>query len=378
MQIEKMKVSDLKYAPYNPRKIDEKELAKLKRSISEFGYVEPIVWNERTGFVVGGNQRLKALRELGIEEVDVVVVDLDDAKEKALNVALNKISGEWDFIKLKDVLTDIDTGDFDIELTGFDLDEIADLITFDKEPEEDGFDTDTAIEEIEEPKTKRGDIYLLGKHRLMCGDSTVKEDVEKLMDGKKAELGLCDPPYNVGLNYETYDDSLDTKQYKEFNKNWFVLLQKNTAKQIVTPGAANESLWVTLCVPYHIAPWVKTNALTNGKISHFMCAEPILFYGEKWGKKRASDVFDFPIGSQKGVGNHPCPKPLKLFADLISNYSEADDLVLDLFGGSGSTLIACEQLNRICYMMELDERYCDVIVRRREEFTGKKAQLIRK
>jgi len=129
MKIEKMKVSDLKYAPYNPRKIDDKELAKLKRSISEFGYVEPIVWNERTGFVVGGNQRLKALRELGIEEVDVVVVDLDDAKEKALNVALNKISGEWDFIKLKDVLTDIDTGDFDIELTGFGLEEIENLIS---------------------------------------------------------------------------------------------------------------------------------------------------------------------------------------------------------------------------------------------------------
>ena len=129
MKIQSMKVSDLKFAPYNPRKIADKELAKLKRSISEFGYVEPIVWNKRTGFVVGGNQRLKILRELAIEEVDVVVVDLDDAKEKALNVALNKISGEWDFPKLKDLLTDIDTGDFDIELTGFDLDEIADLIS---------------------------------------------------------------------------------------------------------------------------------------------------------------------------------------------------------------------------------------------------------
>jgi len=129
MKIQSMKVSDLKFAPYNPRKIADKELAKLKRSISEFGYVEPIVWNKRTGFVVGGNQRLKALRELEIEEVDVVVVDLDDAKEKALNVALNKISGEWDFPKLKDVLTDIDTGDFDIELTGFDLDEIENLIS---------------------------------------------------------------------------------------------------------------------------------------------------------------------------------------------------------------------------------------------------------
>lgn len=199
MQIEKMKVSDLKYAPYNPRKIDDKELAKLKRSITEFGYVEPIVWNKRSGFVVGGNQRLKALRELEIEEVDVVVVDLDDAKEKALNVALNKISGEWDFPKLKDVLTDIDTGDFDIELTGFDLDEIGELIAFDKEPEEDDFDADAAIEEIEEPKTKRGDIYLLGKHRLMCGDSTIKEDVEKLMDGKKADMVFTDPPYGISV-----------------------------------------------------------------------------------------------------------------------------------------------------------------------------------
>jgi len=395
MKIEKMKVSDLKYAPYNPRKIDDKELAKLKRSISEFGYVEPIVWNQRTGFVVGGNQRLKALRELEIEEVDVVVVDLDDAKEKALNVALNKISGEWDFIKLKDVLTDIDTGDFDIELTGFDLDEIENLITFDKEPEEDNFDADAAIDEIEEPKTKRGDIYLLGKHRLMCGDSTIKEDVEKLMDGKKADMVFTDPPYGVeytgGLQFK---DGKVEKNNRQMIKNdesddiytevipviasicngpcytWFADTKASKLYAAVEAVGDIHSLII----------WVKNGGYGALNANYKQKHEPCLYWKPK-GKKlnfvgATTETTVWEI-CKDGVNKlHPTQKTVELAAKAIKNHSAG--LVVDLFGGSGSTLIACEQLNRICYMMELDERYCDVIVRRWEEFTGKKAQLMRK
>lgn len=390
MQIEKKKVSDLKYAPYNPRKIDDKELAKLKRSISEFGYVEPIVWNKRSGFVVGGNQRLKALRELEIEEVDAVVVDLDDAKEKALNVALNKISGEWDFIKLKDVLTDIDTGDFDIELTGFDLDEIADLITFDKEPEEDDFDADAAIEEIEEPKTKRGDIYLLGKHRLMCGDSTVKEDVEKLMDGKKADMVFTDPPY--GVNYDggtklrnklAGDDTTDLyepccKMARDFSTNEAALyLWHAGVKGIAAAAAAAAADWVIRCE----IVWNKNHAQFGALSAQYKQKHEPCYYCYKKGKtvnwcgpKNEVTVWDV----DRALVNeyHPTQKPVELAKRAIQNHKA--DLVLDLFGGSGSTLIACEQLNRICYMIEIDERYCDVIVKRWEEYTGKKAQLMRK
>ena len=379
MKIEKMKVSDLKYAPYNPRKIDDKELAKLKRSISEFGYVEPIVWNQRTGFVVGGNQRLKALRELGIEEVDVVVVDLSDAKEKALNVALNKISGEWDFPKLKDLLTDIDTGDFDIELTGFDLDEIENLITFYKEPEEDGFDTDTALEEIEEPKTKRGDIYLLGKHRLMCGDSTVKEDVEKLMDGKKADMVFTDPPYGIDLDTDFISIHKGHTTGKKHNKiegdkerwnfqksDWFNCKEQFWWGADYYLDNLREGSWFV---------WDKTCGEFIGRIGNEfeLC----------WSKQKHKRE----IIREKWVGynnldtkkrEHPTQKPVKLCKWFIEKFSKRGQNIIDLFGGSGSTLIACEQLSRICYMIEIDERYCDVIVKRWEEFTGKKAQLMRK
>jgi len=399
MKIEKMKVSDLKYAPYNPRKIDDKELAKLKRSISEFGYVEPIVWNQRTGFVVGGNQRLKALRELGIEEVDVVVVDLSDAKEKALNVALNKISGEWDFPKLKDLLTDIDTGDFDIELTGFDLDEIENLITFDKEPEEDGFDTDTALEEIEEPKTKRGDIYLLGKHRLMCGDSTIKEDVEKLMDGKKADMVFTDPPYGVNYHCETSSmyyskgrkgkerDKIIGDENTEIYKKFVPIMKENVVGPMyVFCGAGTE---IDLLMVFRDNSLILINTLIWDKMrfgGHALGANykprfEMFYYvigkntDRLWAGKNDEETL-WQLKRDNKTEFHTTQKPIALAMRAITNHTAK--LILDLFGGSGSTLIACEQLNRICYMMELDERYCDVIVRRWEEFTGKKAQLMRK
>ena len=386
MKIEKMKVSDLKYAPYNPRKIDDKELAKLKRSISEFGYVEPIVWNQRTGFVVGGNQRLKALRELEIEEVDVVVVDLDDAKEKALNVALNKISGEWDFPKLKDLLTDIDTGDFDIELTGFDLDEIADLITFDKEPEEDDFDADAAIEEIEEPKTKRGDIYLLGKHRLMCGDSTIKEDVERLMDGKKADMVFTDPPY--GIDKEIKNDDLKGDEFIEWNSDWLSKIPTGTDAGFVCYHSTRT--FPSLMIPAMESGWKFERMLWFHRPDKFpvhtwngwmLTSQAILIFskGEVEYKKVSPADQDYYRCTSKELTvhtGHPTEKIVSHLAKVMEHY--AAELLYDPFGGSGSTLIACEQLNRTCYMMELDERYCDVIVRRWEEFTGKKAQLMRK
>jgi DNA modification methylase len=399
MKIEKMKVSDLKYAPYNPRKIDDKELAKLKRSIAEFGYVEPIVWNERTGFVVGGNQRLKALRELEIEEADVVVVDLDDAKEKALNVALNKISGEWDFIKLKDVLTDIDTGDFDIELTGFDLDEIENLITFDKEPEEDNFDADAAIDEIEEPKTKRGDIYLLGKHRLMCGDSTVKEDVEKLMDRKKADMVFTDPPYGVNYHSQTPSmyygkgrkgkerDKIIGDENTEIYKKFVPIMKENVVGPMyVFCGAGTE---IDLLMVFRDNSLILINTLIWDKMrfgGHALGANykprfEMFYYvigkntDRLWAGKNDEETL-WQLKRDNKTEFHTTQKPIALAMRAITNHTAK--LILDLFGGSGSTLIACEQLNRICYMMELDERYCDVIVRRWEEFTGKKAQLMRK
>jgi len=205
VKIVQRKLSDVKLAPYNPRKISPEEKEKLKRSLSEFGYVDPIIYNKRNMFVVGGNQRLTALRELAKEDpekwnikYDMVEEDLDDDREKALNVALNKIGGEWDFAKLKELLVELDTGAFDIEITGFSFDEIKSFVDYTTDASDDGFDVDEAEKQIDEPKTVRGDVYILGNHTLMCGDGTSKEDVRTLLNGRKASMIFTDPPYNVG------------------------------------------------------------------------------------------------------------------------------------------------------------------------------------
>lgn len=196
MEIKRIPVEQINPAPYNPRKDlkpGEPEYEKLRRSIQEFGFVEPLVWNKRTGNLVGGHQRLKVLIEQGVREVEVSVVDLDDQRERALNIALNKISGDWDNEKLKDLLEELDTGDFDIELTGFTEAEIEDLMTqfhVEKKADPDEFDADAAAEAIAEPVTKKGVIYALGRHRLMCGDATSFEDVKKLMGGGRCGYGI--------------------------------------------------------------------------------------------------------------------------------------------------------------------------------------------
>src|SRR5690554_4231167 len=209
MNIQKISVEKLNPAAYNPRKDlkpGDKEYEKLKRSIEEFGYVEPVIWNQKTGNVVGGHQRLKVLLDLGQTEIDCVVVDLDPQREKALNLALNKIQGEWDENKLAELMAELDAGAFDVSLTGFDASEIDELLNrwYSKEAIQDSFDIDKAHEEIvqREPVTKRGDIWLLGNHRLMCGDSTKDEDFEKLMEGCYAQMAVTSPPYGVGKEYE--------------------------------------------------------------------------------------------------------------------------------------------------------------------------------
>ena len=204
MNIQKIHISKLKAAEYNPRvalKAGDKEYEKLKRSIQEFGFVEPIVWNSRTGNVVGGHQRLTVLKDLGHTEVDCVVIELDALKEKALNVALNRIQGEWDNDKLSALLTELDSSAFDVSLTGFDGAEVDELLDsfYSREAIQDEYDVDKGHEEItaKGAVTKPGDIWKLGEHRLMCGDSTKEEDFERLMNGRKAQMAVTSPPYGV-------------------------------------------------------------------------------------------------------------------------------------------------------------------------------------
>ena len=214
MDIQKIPVAKIKAAKYNPRKDlkpGDPEYQKLKRSIEEFGYVEPVIWNQRTGNIVDGHQRFKVLTALGETEIDCVVVDMDTDKEKALNVALNKISGEFDIPLLTDLLKDLNAEGFDVSLTGFDMAELDELFrdtTQGKVKEDENFDPTPP----ETPITLRGDVWLLGRHRLMCGDSTLIEDVKTLMAGKKAKIVFTDPPWNVDYGSDSKHPSWKPRQ----------------------------------------------------------------------------------------------------------------------------------------------------------------------
>ena len=436
---ERRKLSDLKAADYNPRKAltpEDSEYQKIKRSIEEFGYVDPIIINE-DGTIIGGHQRCTVLKDLGYEEVDVVVVSLDKQREKALNIALNKITGEWDELKLKDLLLDLDLGDYDISLTGFESEELTDLVdrlAIEPEAIDDDFDESEMLEQISEPKTKLGDVWKLGRHRLMCGDSTSQEDVATLMKGELADLIITDPPYNV--NYGDKAEMLDTYLQKGHRNNSrikndnmdnesfysFMLQIYQSAYEFMREGAAiyvfhaestghifrqaflDAGLKLSQCLI-----WEK-NTFVLGRQDYQWRHEPCL-YGWKEGAAHyfindrtqdtviLEDDIDFEamkkaelvayikdlhrkykdqtsvIYENKPARNdiHPTMKPVTLVGRLMSNSSKSGWNVLDLFGGSGSTLMAAEQLGRTAFLMELDEKFCDVIVKRWEEYTGQSA-----
>jgi len=191
------------------------------------------------------------------------------------------------------------------------------------------------------------------------------DDRARLMGGEKAMLCASDPPYNVGIKYgEGTDDEKAEPEYQSFSAAWFFEWQAVSDRQIVTPGCNNLARWCRYFDPYHVAPWTKTNSMTNGKVARWWCWEPVLFYGEGWKRTRPNDVFDFPIGEQGGVANHPCPKPLKMWVDFIENYTDQGDIVADAFLGAGTTLVACEQTGRIGRGMEICEKYVSVTLER--------------
>lgn len=427
MQIEKRVVADLKAAEYNPRKDlkpGDAEYEKLKRSIQEFGYVEPVIWNKRTGVVVGGHQRLKVMKDLGYTEVDCVVVDLDEAKEKALNIALNKISGEWDNDLLASLLKDLDGSGYDITLTGFDLAEAQELFGSGsmENVHEDDFDAESALDAVTEPKTKTGDLWILGQHRLLCGDCTQNEDVSKVLDGQIADIMVTDPPYNVDYGsavkgkHESQtrqgsliaNDNLSDDEFYQFLLAFYKAAEKglkkgaavyvfHSTKETVNYTKAMENAGLK-CAQTLV--WYK-NHFTLGRQDYQWIHEPIL-YGWKEGAghyfiddrslptvneelrlnlrkmskvelvELVEKILDLPSTVIKDnkpskSPDHPTMKPITLCAKLIYNSSHEGDTVYEPFGGSGSTLIASEQLNRKCCAIELEPKYCDVIVRRYKE-----------
>lgn len=374
--------------PYenNPR-INDSAVEAVANSIREFGFKVPIII-DKNNVIVAGHTRLKACEMLGIEDVPVIVADdLTEEQIQAFRLADNKVGeiATWDFEKLEEELANIQ---MDMSLFDFDLKELSK--EFDKfhEVEEDDFDVDEALESIDEPVCQMGEVWKLGNHRLMCGDSTSKADVSILMNNLKADLFLTDPPYNV--NYEgtagtIENDNMSAEDFRNFLRSAF-----ENAHDVMKEGA---SFYVWYASREHIKfesalndvgfqvrqqlIWNKNSIVLSRQDYHWK-HEPCL-YGWKegashnWYSDRSqTTVLDFNKPNRNG--EHPTMKPLELIGYQVQNSSRNMDTVLDLFGGSGTTLIASEQLGRNCRMMELDPKYCDVIIKRWETLTGERAE----
>lgn len=386
MEWKTLSVDALRPAAYNPRKklkAGDKEYEKIKNSILEFGYVEPIIVNYDMT-VIGGHQRLTVLKDLGYTEVQCVVVHIEDEhKVKALNIALNKITGAWNEQLLADLLVDLQSVDFNTDLTGFEAPEIEQLFSkvHNKDIKEDDFDVE---EELKNPPiSRKGDIWLLGRHRVICGDSTLPETHTKLMEGRRANLVLTDPPYNVNVEEtagKIQNDNMPDEDFYKFLFAAFVNMEQNMENDASIYVFHADSKGLIFRQAFHDAGFYlsgcciwKKNALVLGRSPYQWQHEPCLFGWKVGGKhqwysdRKQTTIWEYD--RPKSSKDHPTMKPVALMAYPIQNSCMSNCIVLDPFLGSGSTLIACEETGRICYGVELDEKFCDVIVKRYVEKT---------
>ena len=414
MNIKKMPGADLNAAKYNPR-IDlqpgDPVYEKLKKSIETFGFLQPIIVNRRNNTVVGGHQRLKVLKDLGDKEVDVVFVDLPIDHEKALNLTLNKTVGEWDESKLAKLLQEFDGfPDVDVQLTGFDTGEISDLISrvLDQEGaagNDDEFDPDAAIDESRPAVTQEGELLELGAHRLLCGDATNTEHVRQVMDGQRAALFATDPPYLVSYDGTNHPKSPKARRKKGKNKNWSGSygitwddadanpdLYDNFYRVAVAEAVEISAAWYC----WHAsrrqamveAVWQKRGAFVHQQII-WVKDRPVLnrswyswqhepcFFGwvrphrpHRVARDFLSTVWQIPTVAPGHRTDHPTSKPIEVFAIPIRRHTRRGDICYEPFCGSGTQVIATEQLGRRCYALEISPHYCNVIVRRWIHFVG--------
>lgn len=418
MQIEKVNITLLKPALYNPRVMSAKQEADLTASIKQFGMVDPIIVNankERKNIVIGGHQRLKIARKLGYKEVPVIYLNLSEEKEKILNLRLNKNTGSWNFELLKnfEIGTLLDVG-FDTEEIGMVWNDVLEI-------EDDEFDEDKELAKIKTTNIKSGDLFALGSHRLLCSDSTNQKSIKKLMDAEKAAMAYCDPPYNISLDYNKglggkkdygghVNDAKSDSEYKEF-------LRKTIANAITASQPDShffyycdqkyigmlQSLYTELGIKnQRVCLWIKNGFNATPQVAFNKCYEPCI-YGIK-GKPYLAPINNLNeiLNKEIGTGNrtiddildsldiwlakrlpgqdyeHPTSKPPTLHEKALRRCTKINDIVLDLFGGSGSTLIACEQLKRRAYLVEAEPVFCQLIINRFEKLTGVKAKLINK
>ena len=373
MKIELIKINKLKPAEYNPRQITTKQYNDLKESIRKFDLVDPIIVNKDMT-VIGGHQRLKVCKDLNYKDVDCVILDLSKEQERELNIRLNKSGGEWDM--------DILANEFEIEeLKDWGFKEIELGLNIDKITE--GNTEDDYIPEVKESRVKLGDVWELGKHRLMCGDSTKESDVEKLMNGQKADMVFTDPPYGISYssNMRTKTEKFEElKNDNIFLNQWIPLIDKysNGFVYIWTSWKVLDTwldMWKEIGKLSNMIIWSKGGGgIGDLKKTFSSDYEISLVYNRdnEIAGKRLGSVWEIGKDSNSSY-KHPTQKPVQLSETAIKNTSIKNNIILDLFIGSGSTLIACEKTNRICYGMELDTKYCDVIIERWEQFTGQKA-----
>jgi len=415
MRIETINLNDFTDHPDNPR-VEYQEgdppFEAVSKSIDEYDFLQPLIVNIRTKRIIAGHLRRRVLKAKGIDTVEAVIVDFDEVKERSAVIAFNKISGSWDFAKLASVLDELSkVPSFDVGLTGFETSEISQLLDRYAEPKDaDGFDFKAAVDSIQEPITKRGDLIELGPHRVLCGDSSNPEDFKKLMGDEKADLLDCDFPYNVSYMQKNNHPSINTRPKK--SRKWPQIYSDNMpqpeyetwmkkvltiTKQYLKPGAAIY-IWqglrqfppmyqILLDLDFHIScflVWLKESAAIT--YADYCYRTEQCLYGwlngapHYWaGKPGESNVFEVRRDTTKNY-IHPTQKPVELAVRAIQNSSKRDGIILDTFLGSAPVLIACENLGRRCYGLELDPRYCDAIVRRYIAFVGidKVSEKIRK
>lgn len=412
MEIKELTLKKIKPSPYNPRldlEPGDPGYEKIKRSIEQFNLVEPLVWNKRSGNLVGGHQRYKIIKDRGDKRVQVVVVDLDDNEERTLNLALNKAVGDWDTVRLAELLKEMQDVVIDddaiplVELGGFDQEEFDTIIADAEEIIDEIFQSESGPDEVpeppDEPVTRTGDLWVLGKHSLLCGDATSKDDVENLLDGETPFMMVTDPPYGVEYDpqwrelYDQFERHSTDKIKNDDRVDW-------SAAWSLFPG--------DVAYIWH-ASWFIREVSTSLEDCHFQLRSLIIWakqhftfsrghyhwqhepcwYAVRKGKtahwsgdRTQSTIWDIqnhnPMGGKQDDENTKlsAQKPVECMLRPIRNHGAKGDLIYDPFVGSGTTIIACEQASRRCVAIEIDPIYCDVTVARWEKFTGKKAERI--
>ncbi|QQN40317.1 site-specific DNA-methyltransferase [Acinetobacter sp. CS-2] len=390
------RVATVDLIPYanNSRVHSDEQVNQIAASIKEFGFLNPIIIDGDNG-IIAGHGRVMAANKLGIKELPCVDAShLTEAQKKAYVIADNKIAlnSDWDNDLLRVELEGLQELDFDLSLTGFNEDELGDLLNVELLPEYEEDADGEVIEPPAEPKTKEGDVWILGKHRLMCGDSTSIDALEKLCNDQLVDMWLTDPPYNVAYEGKTKDaltiknDSMGDDDFRQFLRDCYV-----AADAVMKPGAAFY-IWHADLEGYNFrgaakdANWKvrqcliwKKSTLVMGRQDYHWKHEPCLYgwkdgAGHLWASDRKqTTILEFDKPSRNG--EHPTMKPVDLFSYCLLNNTKGGDIVLDSFGGSGTTIIACEKDGRVGYLMELDPKYCDVIINRWQTLTGKEATL---